>query len=534
MFEKPFELLNRAVDRIAIQLEAADQDQRRILGEELVALRNVCDKFVERWLSFEERVAGLSEEYHLDLDGSLPAGELQDMQQKLASLQSPPLMPKNLDQPEKHTEQPDEAPYAEPKQQSSASKMKKEGNTYTYQVGDGVSMRPVDEQMVRSFRRGMGYFDLLMYREAMEQFKRVIDIDGRFMIARLYLAFGYVAQEEFEQAVYQLSRIELEEEDAFLKATVFATYGHVYAAQEQYGQALQYFETVADLMPDYRDVQFNLGCCQYNLGNISSALTHFQRALIHDGEDWEAHRLCALIWEQMGHRDRAYRHMNRAYDINGAQEQVLLEFAHLSELMGEREQARALYNKTLRYFPNCATAWGGLGWLKLGDGDVNGAFALFKKQLSSNPNDRQGIFNMGWALYQIRDYAKAERCFSQLLRRNGRDPFALSGLARTWSRMGKRQEAKENLLQLVASEGTQEKKLGLYHLGRLALEEESYSQALRYFNSALVYDRDCIESIFYKGVAHYALGEQERADHCFERCKMLKRDHPAVESGVGE
>lgn len=532
MFEKPFELLNRAVDRIAIQLEEADTDQKRILGEELVALRNACDKFVERWLSFEERVAELSELHHLDLDGTLPPGELQDMQQKLAALQAPPLMPKGLDgkppisaaDKDIPTEDEDIPAMQKSSSGTDSSKMKKEGNVYTYQVGDGLSLRPADEQMIRSFRRGMGYFDLLMYRESMAEFQRVIDIDGGFMIARLYLAFGYLAQEEFDKAEQQLSRIELEGEDDFLQATVFATYGHIHAAKEEYGRACDYFEQVARLMPEYRDVQFNMGCCRYNMGDPQAALTHFQRALLHDGEDWEAHRLCGLIWEKMGNRERAYRHMMRAYDINGAQEQVILEFAHLSELLGEKDQARALYKKALRYFPDSSRAWGGLGWLKMGDGDLAGATALFKKQLACNPRDRQGVFNLGWAAYQTRDYPRAERCFNQLLRQDRRNPYALAGLARTWSRLGKRQEAKEELLQLIASEGTVEKKLGLYHLGRLALEEESYSQALRYFNSALVYDRDCIESIFYKGIAHYALGERERADHCFERCKLLKEE----------
>ncbi|MGB8954610.1 MAG: hypothetical protein WCC10_04505, partial [Tumebacillaceae bacterium] len=75
MFEKPFQLLNRAVDRIEQQLEQADRDQRQILGEELIALRNACDKFVEQWLSFEERVSELSEEYNLELDGTVPSPE---------------------------------------------------------------------------------------------------------------------------------------------------------------------------------------------------------------------------------------------------------------------------------------------------------------------------------------------------------------------------------------------------------------------------------------------------------------------------
>ncbi|MGZ4111066.1 MAG: tetratricopeptide repeat protein [Tumebacillaceae bacterium] len=524
MFEKPFELLNRAVDRIEVQLATADVEQKRILGEELMALRGACDKFVEKWLSFEERVTELSEEFHLDLDGNMPAGELQQMQEKLAALQSPTF----IKGPE---EKVGTAPAAgKDVEELHSDPAAKKPSTFVYTVGDGVSLRPRDETMVRSFRRGIGYFDLLMFPEAMEEFERVLEIDSHFAIARLYLAFGYVAQQKFEQASQQLEAVDFEEEDDYLQATVHATYGHIFAAQERYEEALVEFEAAVKLVPDFRDVHFNIACCHYNAGRLREALTHFQRSLILANDDWESHRYCGLIWEKLGHRERAYRHLSRAYDENGANEQLLLEFAHLSEQMGEIDQARALYKKTLRYFPNSAPAWGGLGWLKMRAGDIPTAIVLFKKQLTCRPNDRQGIFNLGWASYQSRDYARAERCFEQLLRHNSRDSFALAGLARTWSMLGRRGEAKEQLLQLVALEGSSEKKLGLYHLGRLAMEEEAYSQALRYFNAALVYDRDCVESLFYKGVAHYALGEMERAEQCFEKCKR----HNGLRQGTVE
>lgn len=524
MFEKPFDLLNKAVDRIETQLTEADTDQRHILGEELIALRNACDKFVEQWLSFEERVTELGERYQLDLDGSLPTPELQDLQNKLAALQSLNIFPQEPQA--KKAAKPAETVSQEPAKGASTGKSKGKNppGVFTWQVGDGMTMRPSDEHMVRSFRRAIGYFDLLMYPEAINEFKRVVEIDGEFLIARLYLAFGYLAQGNLEEADHQLNMIQADEEDEFLQATVHATYGHIYAEQEKYEQALVDFEAAAQLVPTFKDVNYNIACCHFNLGNLREALTHFQRALVLDHEDWESHRLCGLIWEQLGHRERAYRHLARSYDVNGAHEQVLIDFARLSELMGEKDQARALYKKALRYYPGSGPAYGGLGWLAMRDGDVDGAYALFKKQVSCDPKDRQGTFNIGWAAYQSKQYQTAEACFNKLLTKNKRDAHALAGLARTWSQMGKREAAKEQLLQLVAMEGNAEKKLGLYHLGRLALEEETYTQALRYFNAALVYDRDCLESLFYKGIAHYALGERERAQQCFERCKVVRAE----------
>ncbi|MFD2168629.1 tetratricopeptide repeat protein [Tumebacillus lipolyticus] len=514
MFEKPFELLKRAVDRIELQLQSADLDQKRILGEELLALRGACDTFVEKWLAFEERVAELGETYRLDLDGTLPSEELQAMQQKLSALQKPylPTMRQEEDAPEAMEGAEELTSFAD-------------GPAPTPKVilsmGEGSSIRPVEEGMVRSFRRGLGYFDLLMFQEATKEFSRVLEVDASFTIARLYLAFGCLAQEEYEAASQHLNQLKLEEDDELIRATVHATFGHIFAAQAQYRQAVIEFEAARKLVPDFRDIEFNIGCCHFNLGQQKEALLSFQRALMLSPEDWEAHRLCGLLNAKLGNRERAYRHLARAYDVNGANEAVMIEFARLSEQMGRAEHAVALYQKVLRYHPDSAEAYGGLGWIRMRAGDHQQAAALFKKQLSFKPNDRQGMFNLGWSAYHLGDYSKAERCFAQLLSQNARDIFALASIARTWSVTGKRAEAKDQLLRLVAMEGAAEKKLGLYNLGRLAIEEESYLQALRYFNAALVYDRNCVESIFYKGIAHYALGEQERADQCFEKCKRL-------------
>jgi tetratricopeptide (TPR) repeat protein len=532
MFEKPFDLLNRAVDRIEEQLaNSTDEEHKAILGEELAALRNSCDAFVEKWLSFEERVSELSERYGLEIDGVVPTDQLQGIQEKWAMLQGQqqPLIAKQ--QPmggdegavlngsdgqamEGLAEQADADAIAD--QGTSA---KKPVAKLVYPIGDGVSIRPRDEQMVRSFRRGIGYFDLLMFPESMKEFERVLALDDRIAIARLYLAFGHLAQEEYELAAKQLNLLKEEEADEFLQATVHATYGHIFVAQGNYAQALVEFEAAVARVPDFRDVHFNIGCCQYNLGRKREALRSFQKQLIPAPDDWEAHRLCALLWERLGQREKAYLHLARAYDLNGANEQVILEFAHLSEQMGEIDQARGLYKKALRYHPRSAGALGGLGWLKMREGDVASAVGYFQKQLSLQPEDRQAIFNLGWASFRMGDYERAAKCFTHLLTRSSRDSYALAALARTWAMQGRKAEAKEQLLQLVASEGAAEKKLGLYHLGRLAMEEEQYLQALRYFNAALVYDRDCIESLFYKGVAHWALGERERAEQCFAKCR---------------
>ncbi|GIM48147.1 hypothetical protein DNHGIG_36960 [Collibacillus ludicampi] len=521
MFDKPFEQLFRAVHRIEKQLEkATDAEQKQILAEELIALRNACDAFVEKWLAFEERVAFLGEKFGLQLDGGLSAQEIEGLHKSWSEMTMTQGEHSFLSEhpsahPETFAQEILELIDKVADDESAAKKVQSK-----FLIVPEISFPKLnEEQLIRAFRRGMGFFDLLMFREAIDEFEQVVRLDSDFVIARLYLALGYLGKQDYENATRHLRLAAIGESNPFIDATIHNTFGHIYAAQGQYVDAAREFAQVVEHVPGFRDAYFNLAVCYYNVGDFRNALYAFEQAADLE-DDWEAERFIGYAWIRLGYPDKALPHFEKAYRLNSLNEHILLELADLYQSLGYIQAAQSLLRKAHEFFPHNAEVVGGLGWLAMREGHFATAIALFKKQISLSPNHQQALFNLGWACLKTGELAYADRCFRDILRKNPDHPYALAGMAHRLWLLGDHKEAKTRFLELSQGATHEARKLGNLHLGRLAMEEERYQQAIHYFNAALLYDRSCVETHFYKGLAHLAIGERMEAERCFENCRM--------------
>ncbi|WP_380026921.1 tetratricopeptide repeat protein [Effusibacillus consociatus] len=440
MFDRQFEQLFRALHRIEQQLSTASHEEKEILREEIIALRAVCDRFVEKWLTFEEKVVYLSELFGLEID--------------LEELPKKPVKPNPVMQPV-HVKAIPLPPPAE------------------------------EEQIVRSFQKGVGYFDLLMFPDAIRELERVVALDGQFTVARLYLAFGYLAKEEYDKAAQQLNLVAAGVKEPFILAMVHNSFGHIYAAKKDYARAAEEFKQTAEYMQDFRDAYYNLGVCQYNQKLYRDALASFLVALDQDPKDWHAERIVSSIWRKIGSPEKAYQHIEQAYRLNSSDYDILMEFADLCLQQQEFDLARSLYKRASRFYPTAVQPLGGLGWLAVREGNTPEAISCFKKQLTLAPNDRQAQFNFGWALLLEGDSGKADQIFQKLME-----------FEPDWihTRIG---------------------------AARVALEQGNYHMALEQSAEALKLDENSKELWFYKGLAHSGLGDREQAQQCWNRCREL-------------
>lgn len=474
MFDKSFEQLFSALKRIENQLTVADHDQKEILREELIALRSVGDRFVEKWLAFEEKVADLSEFFDLEIDlDSIPgmAGEEPSFKDWTVPIKLSPL-------PE-----------------------------------DG-------EQILQSFRKGLGFFDLLMFPDAIRELEQVVQIDGDFAVARLYLALGYLGKKEYQKAIQQLNLVAVGQSDPMILSTIHNTYGHIYAAQADYKKAAKEFKSATLYTKDYQDAYFNLGVCHLNLQEYEAALSAFLKSIELEDQDWEAECLVSLVWQKLGNLQRAFTHIERAYQSNSSDFRILIQYAGLSQHFGKIDLARSLYNRAKRFYPNKIEPLGGLGWLDLQNGNSLSAIASFKKQLSLDPHNRQALFNYGWVMLMEGDLQKAEWIFSQLARLYPDYDLVQVGLAKIHQIQNRPVQANHILERVIESANPHSRKIGHLQFGKMALERGDFVRAVDQLSKALQIDSSSKEIWYYKGLAHEGLGEDDEARKCWNYCKI--------------
>ena len=110
--------------------------------------------------------------------------------------------------------------------------------------------------------------------------------------------------------------------------------------------------------PSLPDCWFNLGVVQRRSGRFEAALASYQQALAHGiTAPEEVHLNRAVIYSDCLRQDAAAeRELREALTLNPAYVAALLNLANLHEDRGQRNEARALYERALELDPRCFVA----------------------------------------------------------------------------------------------------------------------------------------------------------------------------------
>jgi tetratricopeptide (TPR) repeat protein len=498
MFAKQFELLERAVCRIAAQLKSADADQKRYLAEELVALRNACDTFLEKWIDFEEQVSELMELYQLH--------EFEDVDPKsvptLASSKMEPFLPQ-----------------AQPVSGSPAVSNRNVPQSKPITIDLKPNELLTSSLQLRNFQRGVGFFNLLMFPEAIAEFERVLEISGQpFVLARLYLGISCLMQNRFADAKQQFKLLEHMSDDPFILSTVYHARGILEFHEGDLEGAIRFFSKAQQLIPDLKDLDYNLGVCHAKTGKYVQALQSFMKCYKSDPQDWEAGLLTAKFWRLLGDPEEALVYVNELGRTFSSHPEILALRADLMLELNNLEHAEESYRKLVQENPKFGRGYSGLGWIALLRGDFGTARGYFLKHLSMEPESMEATFHYAWLLAHQGELEKAEQLLLFLLKKQPGDTHALIGLADVYVRIGQYPSARDLLHRVAKQQNPHIKRIALVHLGKLSLENKRYEESLRYFNAALRFDNRSAEALFYKGLTYYLMGDHTSAEALWHRC----------------
>ena len=112
-----------------------------------------------------------------------------------------------------------------------------------------------------TFRRGQGYYKLFMFEQAIKEFEKLVAEYGDFLIARMYLAMGYLQKGELDEASRHFHLIVPLTENRKFLAIAYNALGCVHAKKGNHEQACEYFQKAMDLDPTYQDPSINMEIC---------------------------------------------------------------------------------------------------------------------------------------------------------------------------------------------------------------------------------------------------------------------------------
>lgn len=122
--------------------------------------------------------------------------------------------------------------------------------------------------------------------------------------------------------------------------------------QDLLPQAIENYQRVVELAPDWIEAHINLGVAYYQMGQLSDARAAFAAAVALDPLNGISRYNLGCTLEEMGEYDAAIEHLLRAARAMPAHADVHFNLALAYEKRGERRAARDHWTLYLRHAPN--------------------------------------------------------------------------------------------------------------------------------------------------------------------------------------
>jgi serine/threonine protein kinase/tetratricopeptide (TPR) repeat protein len=346
------------------------------------------------------------------------------------------------------------------------------------------------------YLRGLGYLQDYYKRDSIESainvFRRALELDGKYALARAGLGEAY-------WRMYELTQEEQ----------------WVEQAQSSCAQAVATDSALSN-------GHACLGIVYAGTGKNEQAVQEFQRAILLDPTNDDAYRGMANAYEKLGRTSEAEKTYRRGINLRPHYWAGYNWLGAFYCSQGRYDEAAAMFNQVIRLAPDCYRGYSNLGGTYLFQGRYSEATPLFERSLSLRPT-ASAYSNLGTARFFQRQFSEAARAYEEAAKLNEREWLVWGNLGDAYSRAsGKRgmaPDAYRRALTLV------ENRLRINPRDTAALGYASYYHAmLKEKTEALACARHAVamapadpELLFNVALTYNQLGEVDEAFAMLQR-----------------
>lgn len=373
----------------------------------------------------------------------------------------------------------------------------------------------IDEQVLRQFREGQGYYQLLMFPEAMAHFLQVLDTEPDFLLGRLYLALTHFHRGEWEEAMKHFELVlKTAPHDEFRRFSHHML-GCVLVNQNEDVKAVRHFSRALSLDSENSDTLFNLGACHYRLRSIRLAIPCFEQAVLIEEDDWESMLYLAQCYAALGRHQQAASWRKLAYDTS-QKPSIISGIADDYERQGRLEQALQWNFFGVTKHPEWAEGYHGVAWNMWKKDRDPEAMVWLKKALTLKRDDPNILFSYWWMTRSIGTPGERERIDNHLASVTDKSPLWQLAHGNQYRLKGDLEQAKEALIPLLDAVEPRVQGAAYYQLAHLYMAEQNWTQAVKHFHEARRCDEQLHETWLFEGICHYLTGDEEASRNCLQ------------------
>jgi len=384
----------------------------------------------------------------------------------------------------------------------------------------------LDESDFLDFQKGIGFFDLWMYDEAVFHLEKIMDKYPDFNLARLYTAMTYFQRNNLDEAKRQLNFLFHYTEDSDLLSLGHNLLGMIEGKNKQYDKAISEFQQAIINRTDWYEPKFNLAMVYFRIGNYQDTILLLKEVLNRRPVDWEVAYYLGKSYQNLDHVIVANEWFKKVYDMT-KQPKMIQQIATNFENRKQYNQAVYWYEKWHKLEPARTEPILALikdYWLL---GDDARATTYIKKYFSAYPETLESLLLYAWILTAEKDEKKLNVLVKRLAsfrinESKQNDPTYLASLARLLSLHQFSQHSNRVIQVLLDSEDTYVKGLAYMVKGMTQLDLKHPKEALEYFEISRKAGVKFPNFEMYMGYAHHLLGNISEAKSFWEQLQSEK------------
>jgi len=246
------------------------------------------------------------------------------------------------------------------------------------------------------------------------------------------------------------------------------------------------------LKADAPNAYLYIGIAHQELGDATSAIAYYKKAIILNPSNHEAHIKMALLSRAQRDIAAAYFHYTSALKLSPYNSNTHNSLGNILLERGDIDDAIKSFCRALELQPNYPEACNNLAVALIKQGNLNAAIHYFSLALELQPKFPDALYNLGNAYYKHGDIISAIKFLSEALVQQPNCPDAQNDL------------------------------------GLALLENGEIDAAIESLNKALSLQPNYPEAYYNIGLAYYRNGEPDAAIQSFYKALELKPDYHKV------
>ncbi len=342
------------------------------------------------------------------------------------------------------------------------------------------------------FNRGVTNARLGHYRQAIEDYERLIKINPNHFEAHFNLGVAYIKQKKYQQAIDTLAHTATLAGGA-RKARALYNQGFAYTKLEgeHRDQARKLFQQAIRVKPDYIEARFGLA------------------SLLND--------------DKQGRQD-ALEIYQTVLDLHPGYAPALFRMAGIHKDQKDLKAAELAYREALRSQPNYLAARYNLGLILEQSERWNDARDQFAFIVGEQSNNERALFHLGRVENEQKNYPRAIEYYQDAIKASKDGyPEAKLNLAAVYKSQKDYARAESIYRELIKDKP--DYALAWHNLGLLQMRNKQYKQAERSLLTTLQYNPRHAVSWYNLGILYTRLDDNQRAIDAYQKALEIRPDY---------